>query len=549
MDVLNTSTTQDYEVPILIVGGSLVGMTMAMLLGHHGIKSLVVEKHPGTAIHPRAALFLQRSMEILRSAGIEDSVRTKSFEQFEPDGAIMAVETLAGKEIAWYMTHVNDGIRDLSPSERIFVTQIALEPVLRARAQELGADVRFGTELVSFEDDADGVHALIRDRASGTTSTVHAKYMIGADGGASHVRDQLGIPMVGHGVMSNSVTIYFRADVEPLLNGRNLSVIMVVNPVFQGFFRIEMPYKSGFLIVHGLGDPQHPETNVSEGLTNEQCIELVRAGLGVPDIPVQIDDVMRWDATADVAEHFRKGNVFLAGDAAHLMPPYGGYGGNTGIHDAHNLAWKLAMVLRGEAGAELLDTYEVERKPVAKFTVEQSFSRYVGRAAPFLASADMDQVVGDNNIDLGYRYHSAAVVAEGDDSAVQLDPREALGLPGVRAPHVSIERDGEKLSIIDLFGHAPVLLTGSAAAGWAESAREAANALGVKLEIHSIGAGAGILNPDGDFEAAYGITPGGAVLVRPDGVVSWRAKTVDGDPSQPIRAALATTLCLEPVSA
>jgi len=523
-------------------------MTMAMLLGHNGVASLVVEKHPGTAIHPRAALFLQRSMEILRSAGIEEPVRTKSFEQFEPDGAIMAVETLAGKEIAWYMTHVNDGIHDLSPSERIFVTQIALEPVLRARAEELGADVRFGSELVSFLDDADGVHATIRDRATGATSTVHARYMVGADGGTSHVRDQLGIPMRGHGVMSNSVTIYFKADVEPLLRGRNLSVIMVVNPIFQGFFRIEMPYRSGFLIVHGLGDPQHPETNVSEGLTEERCIELVRAGLGVDDIPVQIDDVMRWDATADVAERFATGHVFLAGDAAHLMPPYGGYGGNTGIHDAHKLAWKLAMVIRGEAGAGLLDTYEVERKPVAKFTVEQSFSRYVGRAAPFLAAGGVEPVVSDNNIDLGYRYRSAAIIAEGDDDAVHGDPREALGLPGLRAPHVFIERDGRLLSIIDLFGRSPVLLAGSRATAWAEGARAAATALGVAIDIHAIAADDGPTNPDHDFEQAYGITPTGAVLVRPDGVVSWRATADTDNPEQSIRAALGAMLSLEPVS-
>src|SRR5690606_15477689 len=218
-------------------------------------------------------------------------------------------------------------------------------------------------------------------------------------------------------------TIYFRADVEPLLRGRNLSVVMVVNQTFQGFFRIEKPYKSGFLAVHGLGDPQNPNSDIWTGLTDDACIELVRAGLGVPHLPVEIGNVRRWEATAEVADQLRSDRVFLIGDAAHEMPPYGGYGGNTGIHDAHNLAWKLAAVLDGRAGDGLLDSYDAERRPVASFTVEQAYARYVTRAAPFLAAGGMDTPVPDANIDLGYRYRSEAVLTEADDDgAIQGDP-------------------------------------------------------------------------------------------------------------------------------
>ena len=377
---------KNYDVPVLIVGGSLVGMTTSVLLGVQGIKSLVVETTQGAAIHPRAALMLQRSMEVFRHAGVEEPMRTRSFDQFEPDGAIMAVKTMAGEELAWYMTHVNDGVRDLSPSERIFVTQIAVEPLLQQRAAELGAETLFGTEVVSFAEDADGVTAVLRDRATGEESSVRAKYLVAADGPRSTIRKQLGIARSGHGVISKSVTIYFRADVEPLLRERNLSVVMVVNPVFQGFFRIEKPYKSGFLAVHGLGDPQNPNSDIWTGLTDERCIELVRAGLGDENLPVEIDNVMKWEATAEVADKFQEGRIFLVGDAAHEMPPYGGYGGNTGIHDAHNLAWKLAAVLGGKASDRLLASYDAERRPVAAFTVEQAFSRYVMRAAPFLAA-------------------------------------------------------------------------------------------------------------------------------------------------------------------
>ncbi|MGO4382976.1 FAD-dependent monooxygenase [Specibacter sp. RAF43] len=514
----------DYEVPVLIVGGSLVGMTSAALLGTHGIPSLVVERHRGPAIHPRAALILQRSMEVLRTVGLEEIIRAKSAEQFDQDAAIMAVESLAGKEIAWYLPKLNDGVRDLSPCERLFATQVAVEPVLSERARQLGAQTLFGTELLSFEQDADGVTAVIKDRDSGVTSTVRAQYMLAADGAHSPIREQLGIGTVGHGVLSKSITIYFRADVKDLLRERNLGVIMVVNPTLQGFFRIEKPYKSGFLAVHGLGDPQNPNSDIWTDLTDERCVELVRAGLGDEGIAVEIDDVMRWQATAEVAETFQSGRVFLVGDAAHSMPPYGGYGGNTGIHDAHNLAWKLAAVIGGQAGPELLASYDPERRPVAAFTVEQAYSRYVTRAAPFLAKNGMDPVVSDANIDLGYHYRSAAVVSDGDDQGeIQHDPRVSKGRTGTRAPHHPLADSGDVTSTLDLFGRNFVLLTGPGQSEWREGARLAAEALNVPIDVHSIGVNADYPDANGGFAEAYGISATGAALVRPDGFVAWRA--------------------------
>src|SRR5712691_6668428 len=162
----------DLEVPVLIVGGSLVGMSAAMLLGHHGIRAIVVEHHRGTAIHPRAALISQRTMEILRTAGIESIVREQSEKQFVQDGAVMAVETLAGKEIAYFIANLNEGVRDVSPTERVFISQSLLEPLLRSPAEELGAELRFGTDMLSFEQDADGVTAVIQNRDTGHIETV-----------------------------------------------------------------------------------------------------------------------------------------------------------------------------------------------------------------------------------------------------------------------------------------------------------------------------------------------------------------------------------------
>lgn len=498
----------DLEVPVLIVGGSLVGMSTALLLGHHGIRALAVEHHRGTAIHPRAALINQRTMEIFRSVGIERMVREKSGEQFDQDGAIMAVETLAGKELAWYIANLNEGVRDVSPCTRVFITQSVLEPLLQKRAVELGAQLLFGTRMTSFEQDADGVTAVIEDRDTGRTQIVRARYMVAADGSHSAIRESLGIGMLGRGVFSNSVTIYFRAPVAPLIRGRNLSVIMVVNPTLRGFFRIEKPYESGFLAVHTIGDPAHPETNVSSGLTEERCLEYVHAGLGTDEVPVSIENVMHWQSTADVAERLCQGRVFLAGDAAHVMPPYGGFGGNTGIHDAHNIAWKLASVLKGVAGPELLATYDPERRPASAFTVEQAYSRYVTRAASYLGTAGMQPLEDDLNIELGYCY--------GPGPAHE-NPRESKGRPGTRAPHVWIERDGEKISTLDLFGRGFVLLAGSGGTGWRDKGRAG-------REVFVVGED-GIADPENAFPGAYGITPSGAVLVRPDGFVAWRGES------------------------
>lgn len=515
----------DIEVPVLIVGGSLVGMSTALVLGHHGIRSLTVEHHRRTAIHPRAAMITQRTMEILRETGIEQVVMKKSDEQFVQDGAIMALESLAGKEIAWFIPNLNEGVRDISPSVRLFITQSLLEPLLQSRAQELGAELRFATEMVSFEEDRGGIRAVIRQRDTGDTATVRARYVVAADGSRSKVRERLGIRMRGHGVFSKSITIYFHGNVAPLLRGRNLSVMYVVNPVLSGFFRIEKPFTSGFLAVHWLGDAKNPVTDVSEGLTETRCYELLRCALGDDTVPVTIDNVMHWDAAADTAERFQQGHIFLAGDSAHVMPPSGGFGGNTGVQDAHNLAWKLALVLKGVAGSSLLSTYDAERRPAAAFTVEQAYSRYVTRSAPYLRSDDMQAIESDLNIECGYVYHSSAVVPEvGEHPGAHMNPRESRGLPGTRAPHVYLDKAGERISTIDLVDRNFILLAGSSGKAWPEIAAAAARQLGVRVDVHVVGA-RGLTDVSGEFVAAFGIEPTGAVLLRPDGFIAWRSKT------------------------
>ncbi len=224
--------------------------------------------------------------------------------------------------------------------------------------------------------------------------------------------------------------------------------------------------------------------------------------------------------------------MFIIGDAAHLMPPNGGFGGNTGIHDAHNLAWKLANVIHGHAHPRLLETYESERKPVARFTVEQAFSRYVARTAPWLATAQTTEPIAhDFDIEIGYLY--------GRD-AVHADPRTSHGMPGSRIPHYWLERDGKRMSTIDLTGRW-LLLAGPEGGKWLEAVRAAAAGFnGLPIDIGHVGGE--LTDPAGGFASSVGISADGAVLVRPDGFVAWRAEPGPSDPPTALQRALERVL-------
>ena len=270
-------------------------------------------------------------------------------------------------------------------------------------------------------------------------------------------------------------------------------------------------------------------------------LELLRAGIGVADCPVKIDGVARWRSVSDVARQFQAGRVFIAGDAAHVMPPNGGFGGNTGIADAHNIAWKLAMVLRGTAGPALLDTYQQERGPVGKFTVEQAYTRYVTRSATYLGAKDFEPQVNDFNIELGYLYHSQAIASENDDAAIHADPQTTCGRPGSRAPHLWIEKDGKRVSTLDLFGGGFTLLAAPNGEVWSATARDAAKDLGIALEAYTLGQQ--LSDPEDRFANAYGLAADGAALVRPDAFVAWRSGHAGGNPRKMLKRTLARLLC------
>ena len=523
---MSAVSAPDY--PVVISGGGLIGLSAAMFLAQQGVASLVVERLRGGSPLPRAAHFHLRTLELFRLAGIEEEVKRRSEDDFLPEGAIIAMDNLSGRKLADIIGSLNAGVEALSPCRRLFISQPSLEPILRRRAREAGAQVLEGHVVVSASQDPDGVTAVATDVDNGTTRELRSHYLIGADGAHSTIRELLGIPLDGRGVFSNSVTIYFTADLSPQLGGKPLSVIYINNSVFGGFMRMNKDCQSGFIGVNRVGDPNtDPDAaNVARDISEKRLIEIVRAAAGVPDLPVRIDGVARWRATSDVARRFSCGRMFLAGDAAHLMPPNGGFGGNTGIHDAHNLAWKLAYVIKGLAGRALLDTYDLERRPIAKFTVEQAYTRYVTRTAPYLGATDFQPLVDDFNIELGHVYSSPAILAEQDGDAVHADPHHAGGRPGTRAPHLWITQAGRSISTLDLFGTGFVLLAAPAGRAWCAAATAAPRRIPrLPLRTHLIS------SPDfedraGEFAAVYGLTPTGAVLVRPDGFVAWRAKSM-----------------------
>jgi 2-polyprenyl-6-methoxyphenol hydroxylase-like FAD-dependent oxidoreductase len=547
------------EPDVLIVGGSLVGLSTALFLRLHGVSCLAVERHTSTAIHPRAGHFQLRTIEILRSAGLEEQVRSKGEEQYHPDGGINNVESLAGREIASYFANLNAGVEEFSPTVRLFIDQDALEPILRSRAEELGAELRYRVECTSVEQDDSGVTTTLRDLdGGGSERAVRSKYLVAADGNRSPVRDQLEIAMRGHGLLSNSITIYFRSEVDlsPLLEGRDQGVNYVTNPVLRGFFRLDRTGNRGFLVVNLVGDTARPEiiaaypnapwANVAETIDEQRALELLRAAIGVPEIPVVIEDVATWRAVADSAERYRDGRVFLAGDAAHTMPPNGGFGGNTGVQDAWGLAWKIGLVLKGVAGRGLLDTYDVERRAIGALMVEQAYSRYVTRVAPYLGTDGMQPLVDDFSLEIGCRCNSAAVALEpgepGEGAPLYEHPRESKGRPGSRAPHVFLDRGGAPVSTLDLFGRGYVLLAGSAGGAWHDVAVAAADGLGLPLDAYVVGSDE-VADSDGGFADAYGISVAGAVIVRPDGIVGWRAADGTGASEATMREVLTALLC------
>jgi putative polyketide hydroxylase len=531
------------EVPVLIVGGGPVGLTASLLLSRLGIRSLLVERHPGTAIHPKARGINARTMEVFRQQGVETAVRRAGLPP-ERTGLIVWAKSLAGEEIErrvpWGRSEKS---ADVSPVRACLCAQDYLEPVLRRAAEDQApGELRFNTELKRFSQDAAGVTATVRDVATGAEEKVTAQYMIAADGAQSPVRAALGVGMVGKKDVYDSVNILIEADLRPWTNDRPAALYFIENDRLRGtFLTINAADRWGFLV-----NSLKAQGYTAADFTPERSTALVRLAAGVPDLPVKVLGVAPWVASAHVAEQYRHGRIFLAGDAAHEMPPTGGFGMNTGVQDVHNLCWKLALVLQGRAGDPLLQTYHDERQPLARTITEQSLANAVsmGRLQKTRETAGArPEYLNEQGMIFGASYTSAAIVPDGSPPPTVANPITdyvASGRPGGRAPHAWLQdKDGTRVSTIDLVGKGFTLLAGARAADWAEAAKTQQAANGVEVTPVTVGNG-GLQPADERWREVYGIDDGGAVLVRPDGYVAWRSASSVADPARTLAAAMST---------
>ena len=527
------------RVPVLIVGAGAAGLATSALLAKHGVRSLVVEKRSEVVVYPRARNLTFRSLEILRGLGLADEVH--AIADGVSDMASKPTLNAAERHQAFDVNAIFAPFRELSPEPGgQYCPQSALEPILLAHIRRRGSQVRYHTELDSFEQDESGVTAVIHDRESGATEELRADYLVAADGVHSPVRDAVGVSTSGYGALPIYVVfIYFRAPwrrFAPTLGSGD--GIHVKNPDVEGIF---LPVHDDLGMFITTYFPRRGET--ADQFTAQRCGELLTKAVGEP-IDVEVIDVAPWQPYERVADHFRSGRVFFVGDSAHAMPPFKAGGANTAIQSAHNLAWKLAAVCNGIAGPTLLSTYHDERHAVGRFNAHQSLT---GPSLAFLRlDDDRPQLPPDEEAPMfalliGYQYRSAAVISDGlgaDPDAVSL-VSELRGQPGTRVPHAWVIEDGKRISTLDLLGPDFTLLTGDDDAAWAEAAAAASKAIGIPIAVQRIGT---VRDVDGAWAATTGLASDGALLVRPDDFVAWRSDQLPRSPEDDLGRVLCQLL-------
>lgn len=486
---------------VLIVGGSLVGLSASLFLAWRGVPHVLVDKHQGSSPHPRAMGFTETTLEHYRTVGIADRIP-----QMPPHFRLrrIAVPSLVGEwlgEQAWTPGEPDASPDALSPCTGAAIAQDKLEPILREAAAALGAEMRLGTELLRFDDRGGRIVALVRNRASGHEYEMSADYLVAADGADSPIREALGIDRIGVGLLRTLRSVLFHCPEADAYLARGAQQFEIRQDGFRGFLTT---YGDGRWVLMFDDDAERTEAelrgSILRALGREMAFDIITTG--------------RWAMAGRVATCYRQGRVFLAGDAAHQLPPTrGGFGANTGIADVWNLAWKLQRVLAGTSAASLLDTYDAERRPVGWLRHQQTFSRpdYARWVGPEFRP---EPLFGDAAMEFGQLVRSSAVVGASEDLPAAAAPAEWAGQPGTRAPHVQATGlQGKALSTLDLFGKGFVLLSSSP--DW----RAAAPSLPLEVTI----AGKDVVfPPTKSFESTFGVTLEGAVLVRPDGIVAWR---------------------------
>jgi putative polyketide hydroxylase len=536
-------TDREDRVPVLIVGAGGAGLSLSLLLRQQEIASLLIERRPDVSWYPRARNLNFRTLEVFRGLGLEAQVLAAGshFSRMFGRQTLVSHEQVTFPSVDQAL-HIVDHPEILTPEPLFwYCPQSRLEPLLLAEAKLRGCVLRYNTELISFTQDAQGVRATIRDRATAASTVVQANYLLGADGAHSHIRAALGVKADGLGVLDEHyIFIYFRAAWGELIRGYEKDAILIDRPDVRGIFLITDADRGMFAI----------QEETVRNYSVERCKELVLNAIGKPDLAVEIVDVVHWQPSQLVAERFGEGRVFLVGDAAHTMPPKLGLGVNTAIQSAQNLAWKLAAVLKGQAPQVLLETYQAERYPVGLLASQQSL---VGPAASLLTKGDDDKLLpSEKRISLfsliaGYRYRSQAVLSEDTTSSgpseIELlsQPEELTGEPGTRVPHLWFERQGSRISSLDLLDGRFVLLAGADGTAWCKGISAAAEKLGISVAAFRVAVD--LIDTENQWQAKMGVSTDGAILLRPDGFVAWRSRAVTADPASSLVKVLSQVLC------
>ena len=597
---MRSVTGVDEQVPVLIVGGGGAGLTASMLLARQGVEHLLVSARPETTDLPKAHVLNQRAMEVLDDAGVAEVIAQRS----TPPGQMAATAYYAGltgpgtgygRRLArlesWGAGGADESWRAASAWRQLNLPQIRLEPLLKARAEELSPGrIRFGHELTALEQDDEGVRATIHDHASGRDYVVRCGYLLGADGGR-RVPGLAGITYEGLGVVTQTATLHVSADFSQWAKDPDVLIRWIFSPQ-AGVLVVMVPMgpdrwgpDSEEWVIH-LNYPVDDPSAQSDAQVEADA----RTALGVPDMPWKIHKITRWSVEAVMASAFRAGRVFLLGDAAHRHPPTGGLGLTSAIHDAQNLCWKLALVLGGDAAPALLDTYEAERRPVDERNAQRSLENALNhfeiaaalgvshentpeqnmeqlrrmwsgrpedaahRSGALRAMRAQSMEFSELNVEYGYCYQSAAVVPDGSVVPAPLDDvrvYQPSTQPGAPLPHAWIDDEaGKRRPMKDLVIPGRFLLiAGEDGQAWCEAARHLAATANVPLDAVRIGHLDGDLyDPRCTWLRHRQIASDGAVLVRPDRFIAWRHPSGTTEPQAALAAALGQILA-RPVGA